>query len=113
MAACRRYKLIGDFAEEVLRERFLLLIPTLHHEDFDRFITGKTLWHPELDELKPSTRAKLRQNVFRMLYEAGLLSPSREIIPAVVSGRVRDALTANKPSDIRFLPTTLSAEVNN
>ena len=28
-AACRRYELIGEFAEEVLRERFLLLASTL------------------------------------------------------------------------------------
>lgn len=112
VAACRRYELIGDFAEEVLRERFLLLTPTLDHEDFDRFITGKSLWHPELDELKTSTRVKLRQTVFRMLHEAGLLSQDGEIIPAVVSERIRDALTAREPSDIRFLPTNLSAEVN-
>lgn len=112
VAACRRYKLIGDFAEEVLRERFLLLTPTLDHEDFDRFITGKSLWHPEINELKPSTLAKLRQTLFRMMHEAGLLSEDNEIIPAVVSGRVRDALTAREPSDIRFLPTTFSATVN-
>lgn len=112
VAACRRYVLIGDFAEEVLRERFLLLTPTLDHENFDRFITGKSLWHPELDELKPSTRAKLRQTMFRMLHEARLLSQDGEIIPAVLSERVRDALTAREPSDIRFLPTNLSAEVN-
>lgn len=108
VAACRRYELIGDFAEEVLRERFLLLTHTLDHEDFDRFITGKSLWHPELDELKPSTRTKLRQTMFRMLHEAGLLSQDGEIVPAVVSGRVRDALTARERSDIRFLPTNLS-----
>ena len=29
VAACRRYDLIGEFAEEVLRERFLLLTPQL------------------------------------------------------------------------------------
>ena len=74
VAACRRYELIGDFAEEVLRERYLLLTPTLSADHFDRFITGKSLWHPELEELKASTRTKLRQNVFRMLHEAGLCS---------------------------------------
>ena len=33
-AACRRYSLLGEFAEEVLRERFLLLAPTLDHSFF-------------------------------------------------------------------------------
>lgn len=109
-AACRRYELIGDFAEEVVRERFLLMTPTLSTEDFERFMTGKNLWHPELDELKPSTRAKLRQNIFRMLHEAGLRSEEGVIVPAVLSGRVYAALAARRPSDIRFFPTTLPME---
>lgn len=112
VAACRRYELIGDFAEEVLRERFLLLTPTLSVEDFDRFLTGKSLWHPELDELKASTRTKLRQNIFRMLHEAGLCSDDGAIVPAVLSERLVEQLAARKPSDIRFLPTNLQTEAS-
>lgn len=40
-AACRRYEFIGDFAEEVLRERFLLLASTLGYKDFDSFVRAK------------------------------------------------------------------------
>lgn len=109
-AASRRYDLIGDFAEEVLRERFLLMAPTVDTEDFDRFMTSKSLWHPELDELKPSTREKLRQTLFRMLHEAGLRTEGGAIIPAVISERVHRVLAASAPSDIRFFPTTLTME---
>ncbi|MFC4394669.1 DUF1819 family protein [Arthrobacter sedimenti] len=109
-AACRRYELIGDFAEEVVRERFLLMNPMLSNEDFERFMTGKSLWHPELDELKPSTRAKLRQNIFRMLHEVGLRSEEGAIVPALLSERVYEAFAAHRPSDIRFFPTTLPME---
>ena len=86
-AACRRYDLIGEFAEEVLRERFLLLAPTLDYEDFDSFVRGKALWHEEVADLKDSTLQKLRSNVFRMLVEAGLLSDDGRITP----GRAVDA----------------------
>ncbi len=109
-AACRRYSLVGDFAEEVLRERFLLMTPTVDPEDFERFMASKRLWHPELEELKPSTREKLRQTIFRMLHEAGLRTEAGEIIPAVISERVLGVLTASEPSDIRFFPTTLTME---
>lgn len=105
-AACRRYALIGDFAEEVLRERFLLMTPTLRADDFDRFINGKSLWHPELDGLKPSTRQKLRQTLFRMLREAGLYTDAGDIVPAVISERVAEMLDHRTPSDLRFFPTT-------
>ena len=87
-AACRRYELIGEFAEEVLRERFLLLAPTLGYEEFDGFVRAKALWHEELATLKESTLQKLRSNVFKMLHEAELLSEAGNIVPAVLSERV-------------------------
>lgn len=104
-AACRRYAFIGEFAEEVVRERFLLLTPTLTYEEFDAFVRGKALWHPELEELKESTLRKLRAVVFRMLVEAGLLTDRGEIVPAVLSGRTVDAFEAREPSDVRFFPS--------
>lgn len=104
-AVCRRYELVGEFAEEVVRERFLLLTPTLGYNEFDSFLRGKALWHDELDELKDSTRSKLRSTVFRMLVEADLLTRDGRIQPAMLSGRVADALSARTPSDIRFFPT--------
>lgn len=107
-AACRRYDLIGQFAEEVLRERFLILATTLDHEDFDAFMRGKALWHDEIADLTNSTIRKLRSNVFRMLVEAGLLSDDNRILPAVPSARVLDALSTQTPSDIRFFPTAAS-----
>jgi len=111
IAACRRYAFIGDFAEEVVRERFLLLTPTLGYDDFDSFVHGKALWHPELAEVKDSTLQKLRSTVFRMLTESGLLAGG-EIVNAALSERVRDALDAQVPSDLRYLPTRDSKEVS-
>jgi hypothetical protein len=108
-AACRRYDLIGEFAEEVLRERFLLLTPTLTHDDFDSYMRGKSLWHTELAELKDTTRHKLRSNLFRMLKEAGLLTDSGRIQQAVMSQRVASALEARTPNDLRFFPTANNA----
>lgn len=105
VAACRRYDLIGEFAEEVLRERFLVLAQTLDHDDFDSFIRGKALWHEEVANLKDSTLQKLRSTVFRMLVEAGLLSDDRRILPAVLSPRITESLASRTPSDIRFFPT--------
>ena len=108
VAACRRYTLIGDFAEEVVRERFILLTPTLSYDDFDSFVRGKALWHSELAELKDSTMQKIRSTMFRMLTEAGLLSERDDILQAVPSERVIAALDAHTPSDVRFLPTIVS-----
>lgn len=104
-AACRRYELIGEFAEEVLRERYLLMTPTLGHEEFDSFLRGKALWHEELTALKGSTTTKLRATLFRMMREAGLLAGDGGIVPAEPSPRLADLLSARSPSDLRFFPT--------
>jgi hypothetical protein len=108
-AACRRYEFIGDFAEEVLRERFLLLAPTLGYQDFDSFVRTKALWHEELAEIKDSTLHRLRSNLFKMLREAELLSKAEDILPAVLSERVTAMLSARPLSDLRFFPIPESA----
>ena len=108
VAACRRYTLIGDFAEDVVRERFLVLAPSLSYDDFDSFIRAKAVWHEELQDVKPSTIQKLRSNVFKMLGEAGIVAEGH-IVPAVLSDRLIELLHARTPSDVRFFPTRSAA----
>lgn len=103
-AACRRYDLIGEFAEEVLRERFLTLAGTVSYEDYDSFYRAKAMWHEELDGVTGSSYQKLRQVLFRMMFEAGLLTKLGHIEPALLSSRVEACLDRRTPSDIRFFP---------
>jgi hypothetical protein len=42
--------------------------------------------------------------LFKMLREAELLSPTGDIVPAVLSQRVAAVLSARSPSDLRFFP---------
>ncbi|MER8027060.1 DUF1819 family protein [Glutamicibacter protophormiae] len=103
-AACRRFELIGEFAEEVLRERFLTLAGTVSYEDYDSFYRAKAMWHAELDDVTDLTYKKLRQVLFRMMAEAGLLNAQGVIEPALLSARVAECLTKSSPSDVRFFP---------
>ncbi len=107
-AACRRYDLIGEFAEEVLRERFLTLAGTVSYEDYDSFYRTKAMWHDELDAVSRATYNKLRQVLFRMMVEAGLLTATGTIEPALLSTRVAECLNERTPSDIRFFPTRVA-----
>lgn len=104
-AACRRYDLIGEFAEEVLRERFLTLAGTVSYEDYDSFYRAKAMWHDELGAVTDLSYKKLRQVLFKMMVEAGLLTTKGAIEPALLSARVVDCLSQRTPSDIRFFPT--------
>ncbi len=107
-AVCRRYKLVGEFAEEVLRERFLILAPLLTYSDFDSFFHTKAVWHSELTELKESTYRKLRTNVFLMLREASLLSDNGQINQVLLTDRLSMPFREGTNPDIRFFPTNES-----
>lgn len=104
-AACRSYVLIAEFAEEVLRERFLTLASTVTYEDYDSFYRSKAMWHDELDDVTELSYQKLRQVLFKMMVEAGLLTKQGNIEPALLSTRVAECLNQRSPSDIRFFPT--------
>jgi hypothetical protein len=105
VAACRRYELIAEFAEDVLRERYLLMAHDIQPEDFDAFLRGKALWHPELTMLTRTTLAKLRSTIYLMMREADFITSNGTIIPAVLSARVLEELAKRSPSDVRLFPT--------
>lgn len=104
IAASRRYKLIAEFAEEVVRERFLLLTPALKYEDFDSFFRTKALWSEQLNELSESTTKKLRQNLFKMLRDAGLLSADGYILHTMLSHTVSSLVAEHDPAEFRLFP---------
>lgn len=104
LAVCRRYRFIADFAVEVLRERYISLKNDLSYEDFDSFFNRKSEWHAELDDIRPVTRHKLRQVLFKMLREADLLTSKNIIIPAVLSPDIIRAIPVENRQDISCFP---------
>ena len=106
VAVCRRYPFIREFATEVLREHFLVLRRRLVFADFDHFLNGKALWHAELDNIAKSTQLKLRQNLFRMLREANLLSDQYEIHPAQLSSYLAQLLARQGRQVFLVFPAT-------
>lgn len=105
-AACRRYTFIHDFAVEVLREHHLLLRREISFGDYDAYCNAKALWHTELDEIAPSTHHKLRQNLFRMLREANLISSQQHIQPAMLSSRLAQLLARRGREELLIFPVT-------
>lgn len=103
VAACRHYQLLGDFAVEVVRDKFLHSDAHLKPEDFTRFVNQQTLWHPELEDKTEQTISKLRTSAFRMLREVSLLEPDGRVGEAFLSPQVRESLA---PSDLWFFPTS-------
>ncbi len=106
LAATRRYLLIEQFATEVLRERYVRMMPTLDSSHFDAFLSEKASWYPEIADLATSTRTRLRQGLFQMLREAELLSPGGTIEPVFLSDRLLHVLRAQGSRTFLVFPMT-------
>jgi len=104
LAICRRYKFVYEFAVEVLREKYLTLQKELTHEDYDSFFNAKAEWEEELEGISVSTRKKLRQVLFKILKEAGLLSPQNIIVPAILSAEIIKASENTSRADFSVFP---------
>lgn len=106
LAICLQYCFVADFAEEVVREKYLSMNNALDPTALDTFFVKKSFWHGELEELKPSTKNKLRQNLFRMLREAQIVSEVGLILPQVIGDRVAKALRRRGPGSFLVYPVT-------
>jgi len=104
LAICKRYRFIHDFAVEVVREKFVRLDLHLSYDDFDLFFNRQAEWHAEVDRIEPSTRTKLRSNLFAMLREADILSAGDLIQPALLSPTVIQVIGADDPAHLAIFP---------
>jgi hypothetical protein len=103
-AICKTYDFIREFAIEVLREKFLSLFLEISDLDYDAFFNRKADWNEELDSITTTTKDKLKQVVFRMLKETGLISNRNIIIQAILSNRLMDALRTDAPMSYEVFP---------
>jgi len=108
LAVCRHYRFIHEFATEVLREKFITFQQELLHDDFDVFFNAKAAWHEELDSIADSTMAKLRQVLFRMMHEAGILSPANRITPFIPTPVLVKAIGQRSLSEFSVFPVAES-----
>jgi len=104
LAVCRRYRFIADFAIEVLQDRYITLKTDLSYTDFDSFFNRKSEWYSELDKIRPATRSKLRQVLFKILREADLLTANNMINAAMLSPRLLDVIHRGRCGDISYFP---------
>jgi hypothetical protein len=105
-AVCRRYHFIKEFAHEVLREHFVLMRRQILPSDFDAFYNQKALWHPELDHLAKSTQSKLRQNLYRMMRDAGYINDQNTISQAMLTPNLAQLLAKQGIDSLLIFPVS-------
>ena len=73
LGSVKTYRLIYEFVAEVLREKVLLFDNQILPSDYTSFIESKQAGAEELNTLSAGTEAKLREVMFRMFAETGLI----------------------------------------
>lgn len=104
LATCRAYRFIREFAVEVIRERYLGYRLDLPLEQFDIFLDAKAEWDEHLSGLSQTTRLKLRQIMFRIMREAGVIDDQRQIQKAILSKRLTLLIAEKSAADLDIFP---------
>ena len=93
IAVCRAYRLIREFAVEVVRERYLSgNREPLVLGDFDAFYERKAWASDELSRASELTRRKLRQKAFQLLTEAGLITEEKNVQGVLIDEKTLAAI---------------------
>ncbi len=106
VAVCKHYSFIREFMAEVVREKYLRMDLELQPQDYEIFFEDKAEWHEELDKLKDSTKAKLKQVIFKIMREAEIISKENMIIPGLLTEPLTKVLAADDPALLAALPVS-------
>lgn len=100
LSMVKMYSLLNDFIVEVLRTKYMLYDRTLTEIDYIKFYNTKSISHAELDAITDGTAKKVKQVIFKMLEQIGLITSIKNgtIIKPLLSNEVRDVIIDDDPS---------------
>ena len=73
LGICKAHAFIYDFITESVRECFYNMQEKVTHASFNEFYNEKKYEHPELEKVTEQTIAKMRQVIFRILEQTGII----------------------------------------
>lgn len=101
----RTYNFFRDFAEEVLVEKVSLFDFHLSDRDYFTFVNRKEIDHKELEQLADSTKKKVKQIMFRVMEQAGIIESTgtRNIQVPHISRAFEKLIYDTNPNDLKIL----------
>ena len=105
IACCRAYGYLRDFVIEVMLEKISLYDHQITELDYNAFFNKKCIDHDELEDLADTTKAKIKQVVFKILQQAGLIDgiKSKKIMIPIVDTRLENIIKETNPIDLALL----------
>ena len=96
----KTYSLLFDFVLEVIRQKYFLFNNQLTDTDFNQFFKEKALIHSEIEELSELTARKVKQVIFTLLVQVGLITDRNNglIVKPFLSTESLKAIMLDQPS---------------
>lgn len=100
LSLVKAYSFLRDFIIEVIRNKYLLFDTVISDIDYIRFVNTKSLSHNELNAITEVTAKKVKQVVFKLLEQVGLITQARNgsILKPILNGKVIDVIIDDDPA---------------
>lgn len=100
LAHVKTYSFLSDFIVEVIRNKYLLFDTVISDIDYIRFVNAKSLSHNELNEITEVTAKKVKQRVFKILEQVGLITKAKtgNILKPILNSKVIDTIIDDDPA---------------
>lgn len=94
LSILKSYDFFNDFMVEVISYKFQLFDRFLDDSDYNRFINYKNINHPELLTISPVTASKVKQVIFKILKQLGIITSAKNgtIIKPVLSSKAIEVI---------------------
>lgn len=100
LSLIKAYTFLRDFIVEVIRNKYLLFDTVISDIDYIRFVNTKSFSHNELNAITEVTAKKVKQVVFKLLEQVGLITQARNgsILKPILNGKVIDVIIDDDPA---------------
>lgn len=102
IAICRTYEYIRDFVEQIVATRWETGKGNLPLGAYEAYFDEAAMAHPEVAKLAEGTRPRLRNQLYQMLREAGMLDQDFNLLAYVLPIGARDFVG---PDEESYFPT--------
>jgi len=105
ITCCRVYAYFRDFVRDVVLENVSLFNYQISDMDYNVFFNKKCIDHEELEALTDLTKSKIRQVIFKILEQAGIIDnvKTRKIIVPIIDTRLENTIKNSNPRDLALL----------
>lgn len=100
LSLVKAYPFFKDFIVEVVRNKYLIFDTILTEVDYNKFFNSKSILHAELNNLTEGTAKKVKQRVFTLLAQVGMISNIKNgmILKPILSERVLEIIIDDDPA---------------